>query len=153
MTGYAPYAPTKAALRSLSESLSHEMNVYASSHTPVRVHTIFPAAILTEAFEAENKFKANVTKKLEESDKGQTADEVARQSIAGLEKGEELVTTTFMTRLAMTSVMGGSVRNGWAVLDTVFSWAMSLVMVFVRRDMDFTVLKWGRENGMSGMKK
>lgn len=150
ITGYAPYSPTKAALRSLSDTLSQEMNLYASSHTPVRLHTIFPATIFTESFEAENKVKADITKKLEEDDAGQTADEVAKRSIAGLERGEELITTTFMTRLVMTSVLGGSIRNGWAVLDTVLSWFMSFVMVLVRRDMDSKVRKWGRENGQSG---
>ena len=119
----------------------------------MHVHTIFPAAILTESFEAENKIKADITKKLEEDDVGQTADEVAKRSIAGLEKGEELITTTFMTRLVMTSVLGGSIRNGWAILDTFLSWMMSLAMVFVRRDMDSKVRKWGRENGQSGMRK
>jgi 3-dehydrosphinganine reductase len=153
ITGYAPYSPTKAALRSLSDTLSQEVNLYASSHTPVRLHTIFPATIFTESYEAENKIKADITKKLEEGDEGQTADEVAKRSIAGLEKGEELITTTFITRLVMTSVLGGSIRNGWAVLDTVLSWLMSWVMVFVRWDMDRKVRKWGSEFGQSGMKK
>ena len=94
-----------------------------------------------------------MTKKLEEGDAGQTADEVAKRSIAGLERGEEMVVTTFMTRLLMTSVLGGTVRNGWAVIDTVLSWLMSFVMVFVRRDMDSKVRRWGRENGETGMKR
>lgn len=150
ITEYAPYSSTKAALRSLSDTLSQEMNFYASSHTPVRLHTIFPAAIFTEFFEAENKVKADITKKLKEDDAGQTADEVAKRSIAGFERGEELITTTFMTRLVMTSVLGGSIRNGWAVLDTVLNWFMSFAMVLVRRDMDSKVRTWGRENGQSG---
>lgn len=153
IAGYAPYSPTKAALRSLSDTLSQEVNLYTSSRTPVRLHTIFPAAIFTASFEAENRVKADITKKLEEGDEGQTADEVAKRSIVGLEKGEELITTTFMTRLVMTSVLGGSIRNGWAVLDTILSWLMSLVMVFVRWDMDRKVRKWGTEYGPSGMKR
>ena len=122
LAGYAPYSPTKAALRSLSDTLSQEMNLYKAS-CPVRLHTIYPATIFTESYEAENKVKSDLTKKLEEGDAGQTADEVARRSIAGLERGEEMVTTTFMTRLLMTSVLGGTIRNGWAVLDTVFKLA------------------------------
>ena len=153
ITGYAPYSPTKAALRSLSDTLSQEMNLYASSHTPVRIHTIFPATIFTESYENENKVKADVTKKLEESDPGQTPEEVAKRSIAGLEHGEELVTTTLLTRLVKASVLGGSIRNGWAILDTVLSWVMALVMVFVRSDMDSKVRKWGKEHGPSGMEK
>ena len=154
LAGYTPYSPTKAALRSLSDTLSQEMNLYASPSRPrVQLHTIFPATIFTDSYEAENLVKSDLTKKLEEGDAGQTADEVARRSIAGLQRGEELVTTTFMTRLLMTSVLGGSIRNGWALLDTVLSWVMSLVMVFVRWDMDMKVRRWGRENGDSGMKK
>lgn len=153
IAGYTPYSPTKAALRSLADTLSQEMNLYVHEHTPVRIHTIFPATIFTDSFEAEQKVKADVTKKLEEDDPGQTADEVAKRSIAGLEKGDEMVTTTFLTRLVMTSVLGGSLRNGFAALDTFLSWLMSLVMVFVRWDMDSKVRKWGKENGTSGMKK
>lgn len=154
LAGYAPYSPTKAALRSLSDTLSQEMNLYASSSRPrVQMHTIFPATIFTDSYKAENLVKSDLTKKLEEGDAGQTADEVARRSIAGLERGDELVTTTFMTRLLMTGGLGGSIRNGWALLDTALSWVMSLVMVFVRWDMDMKVRRWGRENGDSGMKK
>ncbi|KAL8934085.1 MAG: hypothetical protein Q9216_006079 [Gyalolechia sp. 2 TL-2023] len=152
LAGYAPYSPTKAALRSLSDTLSQEMNLYAFSST-VRLHTIFPATIFTDSYEAENRVKSDLTKKLEEGDDGQTADEVARRSIAGLERGDELVTTTLLTRLLMTSVLGGSIRNGWALLDTILSWVMSLVMVFVRWDLDSKVRRWGKVNGESGMKK
>lgn len=154
LAGYGPYSPTKAALRSLSDTLSQEMNLYASSsRPPVRLHTVFPATIFTESYEAENRVKSDLTKYLEEGDSGQTADEVAKRSIVGLEKGEELVPTTFQTRLLMTSVLGGSIRNGWALLDTVLSWVMSLAMVFVRSDMDSKVQKWRKEHGESGMKK
>ena len=156
IAGYGPYSPSKAALRSLSDTLSQEMNLYASAlpnKPKVRIHTIFPATIFTESYAAENRVKSDLTKKLEEGDPGQTADEVARRSIASLEKGDELVPTTFLTRLVMTSVLGGSIRNGWAVLDTILSWVMSLVIVFVRWDTDVKVRKWGREHGASGMKK
>lgn len=154
IAGFAPYSPTKAALRSLADTLSQEMNLYASpSRPPVRIHTIFPATIFTEGYEAENRVKSDLTKKLEEGDAGQTAEEVARISIARLEKGDEMITTTFITRLVMTSMLGGSIRNGWALLDTLLSWIMSVAMVFVRKDMDSKVRKWSRENGESGMKK
>ncbi|KAI4113710.1 MAG: hypothetical protein LQ338_008127 [Usnochroma carphineum] len=154
LAGYAPYSPTKAALRSLSDTLSQEMNLYASPSRPaVRLHTIFSATIFTDSYEAENLVKSDLTKKLEEGDPGQTADEVAKRSIAGLERGEELVPTTFQTRLLMTSVLGGSIRNGWALLDTILSWVMSVVMVFVRMDMDSKVKRWRKEHGESGMKK
>lgn len=156
VAGYGPYSPTKAALRSLSDTLSQEMNLYAAAFPnkpKVRMHTIFPATIFTDAYAAENLIKSDLTKKLDEGDPGQSPEEVARRSIARLERGDELVPTTFQTRLVMTSVLGGSIRNGWAVLDTILSWVISLVIVFVRWDMDAKVGRWGRENGPSGMKK
>jgi len=155
LAGFAPYSPTKVALRSLSDTLSQEMNLYASSpeRPKIRLHTIFPATIFTESYDLENRVKSDLTKKLEEGDAGQTPDEVAKRSIAGLERGDELVTTTLLTRLVMTSTLGGSIRNGWAVLDTVLSWVMSLIMVVVRWDMDVKVRRWGKENGDSGMRR
>jgi 3-dehydrosphinganine reductase len=155
LAGYGPYSPTKVALRSLSDTLSQEMNLYSSSpdRPKIRLHTIFPATIFTESYNLENRVKSDLTKKLEEGDPGQTPDEVAKRSIAGLERGDEMVTTTLLTRLVMTSTLGGSIRNGWAILDTVLSWVMSLVMVAVRWDMDVKVRRWARENGDSGKKR
>lgn len=158
IAGYAPYSPSKAALRSLSDTLSQETKLYEAAypHRPaVRLHTVFPATIFTESYEAESRLKSDLTKKLEEDDSGQTADECARASIAGLERGDELVTTTWLTRLVMGTVLGGSLRNWFWVglMDTVVAWIMALVMVFVRWDMDRKVMRWGREHGPSGMKR
>ena len=154
LAGYTSDSPTKAALRSLSDTLSQEMNLYASPlRPPIRLHTIFPGAMFTRSYEAENLVKSDLTKELEEDEKGQTADEVAKRSIGGLERGEELVATTWMTRMLMTSSLGGSVRSGLGLLDTVLSWVMSLVMVFVRRKMDYKVREWRKEHGQSGMRR
>lgn len=156
--GYSQYSPSKVALRSLSDSLSQEMNLYAAAHPSkprVRLHTLFPATILTEANVEENKVKSDVTKMLEADDEGQTPDQCAKKCIAGLERGEELVSTMILTRLVMTSVLGGSTRSGFfrGFADIVLSWVMVIVMIFVRGDMDSKVRKWGKKYGSSGMKK
>ena len=149
--GYSPYSPTKCALRSLSDSLSNEMQLYASSVSPpVKLHTVFPGTIFTASYEAENKLKPAITKKLEEDDGGQTPDEVAEKSIKGLENGDELVTTSLISRALMCTVLGGSKRNGWAIIDMMFSWVVGIVIIFVRRDMDDKVFKWGKMHGTSG---
>ena len=83
------------------------MSLYAGanpSEPHIRLHTVFPPTMPTESLEAENKVKTDVTQMLEEGDTIQASDEVARRSIASLERGEELVTTTFLTRLVMTGV-------------------------------------------------
>ncbi|KAI1400459.1 NAD(P)-binding protein [Hypoxylon fuscum] len=112
-TGYSTYSPSKAALRSLSDSLSQEMNLYAAAYPnepPIRLHTVFPANIHTESYEAENLIKSDLTKRLEEADEGQTPEVVAARSIRALESGQELVTTDILTGLVKHSVLGGSTR-------------------------------------------
>lgn len=154
--GFTPYSPSKAAIRSLSDSLSQEMNLYAAAHPSaprVHVHTVFPATMPTQSLEDENRVKTDLTKSLEEGDQILQPDECARRSIAGLERGEELVATSTIIRLVMTSVLGGSIRGGFlkGVVDTVLGWVVMVVMVFIRWDMDVKVARWGRDHGASGM--
>ncbi|RYP08065.1 hypothetical protein DL765_008921 [Monosporascus sp. GIB2] len=150
-------SPCKAALRALSDNLSQEMNLYAAAYPhepPIRVHTIFPAGILGESFDAENRMKCDLTTMLENVDGGQTAEVVAAKSIRGLEDGQELVTTEFLAYMVKRGMLGGSVRGG--VVRVLWDWMvaslMGLVMVFVRDDMDRKTRAWGRKNGPSGMK-
>lgn len=158
IAGYAPYNPSKAALRTLSDQLSQEMNLYAAANPhirPVKVHIIFPATIFTDSYEAENKIKSDLTKMLEEADGGQTPEQVAQGSIRGLENGHELITTDLMTRLVMCSTLGASIRGGFwkGLIDWILGSLMLLVMVFVRMDMDRKVRVWGKRHGDSGTKR
>ncbi|KAI1759474.1 NAD(P)-binding protein [Hypoxylon sp. FL1150] len=155
--GYAAYSPTKAALRALSDTLSQEMNLYAAAHPAeprVRVHTVFPATILTEGYDAENIVKTDLTKKIEEVDEGQTPEVVAAKAIKALEAGHELVTTDFLTGLVKRGMLGGSLRGGVlrALVDWFLASIMAIVMIFVRHDHDQQVRAWGRKFGSSGMK-
>ncbi|KAF2972140.1 hypothetical protein GQX73_g1369 [Xylaria multiplex] len=155
--GYAAYSPSKAALRSLSDSLSQEMNLYAAAYPKeprVRLHTIFPSGILTDSYEAENRVKCDLTKLLEEGDKVQTADIVASKSIKALESGQELITTDFQTRLVKGSMLGGSIRGGVfrGLGDYIIAILLTIVMIFVRADHDKKVRNWGSQFGASGMR-
>lgn len=157
-TGYSAYSPTKAALRSLSDSLSQEMNMYSAANPNeprVRLHTLFPAGILTESFEAENKIKCDITKLLEEADQPETAEVIASRCLKGLETGQELITTDFLTGLVKRSMLGGSIRGGFArgFVDWLLASLLVIVMVFVRGDMDRKVRNWGRQFGVTGMKR
>ncbi|KAH7253802.1 uncharacterized protein BKA55DRAFT_593457 [Fusarium redolens] len=154
--GFTPYSPSKAAIRSLSDSLSQEMNLYAGAHPNeprVRIHTVFPATMPTKSLDDENKVKTDVTKALEEGDQILTPDECARRAIAGLERGEELIATSTIIRLVMTTVMGGAIRGGFwtGLVNTLLSWVVMIVMVFIRWDMDVKVRNWGKKHGASGM--
>lgn len=144
LVGYSPYTSSKAALRTLSDTLSQELQLYSSHPTAVKTHCIFPATIYTEGLEAEREFKPAVTLKLEESDNAQMPDEVAIASVRGLERGEEMITTNgILGYLMKVGMLGSSIRNGWGVLDTITGWLANVIFIFVRWDMDRTVKKWG----------
>ncbi|KAI1501876.1 NAD(P)-binding protein [Biscogniauxia marginata] len=136
--GFTPYSPSKAAVRSLSDSLSQEMNLYAAARARARR---LPGHDADAA--------------LEEGDQVLRPDECARWAIRGLEGGEELVPTSAIIRLVMTSAMGGSVRGGFwkGLANTLLGWVVLVVMVFVRWEMDTKVARWGRRYGPSGMAK
>ncbi|KAI1177743.1 NAD(P)-binding protein [Nemania sp. FL0916] len=155
-TGFAPYAPSKAAVRALSDALSQEMNLYAAAHPDlprVRIHTVFPATMPTQSLKDEDAVKTDLTKSLEEGDQILQPADVARRAIAALESGEELVPTSTIIRLVMASVMGGSVRGGFwkGLVNTVVGWITMVVMIFIRWDMDVKVRRWGKKHGSSGM--
>ncbi|XDG09091.1 hypothetical protein ABKA04_008706 [Annulohypoxylon sp. FPYF3050] len=156
--GFTPYSPSKAAIRSFSDSLSQEMNLYAAAHPDiprVRVHTVFPATMPTQSLEDENSVKTDLTKSLEEGDQILEPEECARRAIAGLESGEELVPTSTIIWAVMTSVMGGSIRGGFwkGLVSTLTGWVTLIVMIFIRWEMDTKVTKWGAKHGSSGMLK
>jgi len=154
LIGYTPYTPAKAALRTLSDTLSQELHLYSSHPTAIKTHCIFPSTIYTDALEAEKETKPAVTLKLEESDKGQMPDEVAIACVRGLERGEEMITTNGVIGYLMkVGMLGSSIRNGWGLLDTITSWLASVVFVFVRRDMDRTVENWGSRNKAGAVPK
>ncbi|KAK6854949.1 NAD(P)-binding protein [Apiospora arundinis] len=156
-TGYSPYSPTKAALRSLSDTLSQEVNLYAAANPGeprVRLHTIFPAGILSDGFEVENRIKSDVTKLLEDGDTPLTPEVIASRSIQGLESGQELITTDFQTGLVKRSMLGGSLRGGLlsGCIDWLLASLMVIIMSILRGDMDKKVRNWGSKFGSSGMK-
>lgn len=92
---------------------------------------------------------------LEGADEAQTPEAVAAKSIRALESGQELITTDILTSLVKRSMLGGSVRGGFAraLGDWVLACVVTLAMVFVRHDMDRKVRDWGRKFGASGMNR
>jgi 3-dehydrosphinganine reductase len=156
VAGYAPYAPAKTALRSLADTLRSELNLYngARKHasSPLRVpemrnHIVFPGAILSPGFDVENSIKHPVTKLLEEDDKPQTEDEVARIAVKELEGGAFMVTTAFLGHLMRSSGLAGSPRNGLGVVDTLTGFLGYILWLFIGPDMERKVWKWGQKHG------
>lgn len=157
IAGYGPYSPAKAAIRSLSDTLSQEIEMYNGAYSQrhrnsapaadIKIHTVFPMGILSPGFDNEQKLKPELTKKLEEADKPQTPEEVARIAIGALERGEYLITTMFVGNIMKSTALGPSPRNG-IIGDTVLSWLSNLVFLQVIPDLRNKAFNWGKTNGL-----
>jgi 3-dehydrosphinganine reductase len=157
VAGYAPYAPAKSALRSLSDTLRSEVNLYngARQHAAsplampeIKNHIVLPGSIQSPGLELENAIKHPVTKLLEEGDPVQSSDEVAAVAVRALERGGYLVTTQFLARAMRAGMMGNSPRDGLGIVDTVFAWVVGVAWLFIGPDMERKVWRWGREHGV-----
>lgn len=145
--GYAPYAPSKWALRGLADTLSQEVMMYPQN---VKIHVVYPGTILSPGFERENRTKPAITKLLEASDPKDTPDQVADSAIRGLENGDYFVTVNFLGHLMRWGVLGGSFRNNWLV-DTLGAWLVSILWFFVHMDLHGKVRSYGKKHGHPSM--
>jgi 3-dehydrosphinganine reductase len=91
LPGYAAYAPSKAAIRMLADTLREECVLY-----DIDVHCTFPANILSPGFEIEEQTKPEITKKMEGTAGAETPEDVARKIIARLERGDKMITYEFV---------------------------------------------------------
>lgn len=141
--GYAPYAPSKWAIRGLADTISQEAMLYPQR---VKVHVVYPGTILSPGLERENLSKPEITKILEESDPKQTPDQVAEAAICGLERGDYFVTVNYLGSLMKWGMLGGSFRNNW-VADTLGAWLASIVWIFVQMDLHGKIRSYGKKHG------
>ncbi|OJJ49747.1 hypothetical protein ASPZODRAFT_128266 [Penicilliopsis zonata CBS 506.65] len=158
IAGYGPYSPAKAAIRSLADTLSQEIEMYngarsnkanaTAPYADVKIHAVFPMGILTGGYENEQKSKPKLTQKLEEADKPQTPEEVARISIQALERGEYLITTMLVGHLMKGTALGPSPKNN-VIVDTLLGWLSSLVFLYVIPDLRKITWNWGKKNGVT----
>lgn len=158
LAGYTPYAPAKAAMRSLADTLRSEMNMYngarlnknaapdSSPAAEVKVHVVVPGTIKSPGLVNEDKVKHEVTKILEEGDIAQTEDEVAAAAISRLEKGGYMITTQLLGDAMRAGGLSGSPRNNW-IIDTIFGWIIHFVWLFIGPDMERKVWAYGKEKG------
>ena len=146
LPGYAAYSPTKAALRSLADTLRQEVMMYPHD---IRVHCSFPGTILTEIFYEEQEKKPVLTKLLEGSDDpedGQTPQSIARAIFAGLKKGQYFITTDFNTLLLLNNARGLSPAS-YGILDWLLGILVSLAWPFVQIFFDRKIRTHGSASG------
>ncbi|KAH7095990.1 3-ketodihydrosphingosine reductase, Tsc10 [Paraphoma chrysanthemicola] len=165
LVGYSPYAPAKAALRSLADGLRSEVQLYNAARRSktsttgvqpapfdVNIHIIFPGTILSPGFDNEEKTKHPVTRELESSDPRQTELEAATAAVQGLEAGNFMTPTNYIVRLLRWGSMGSSQRNN-IVLDTLGAWITTIVWLIMVPDLNSKVWNWGKKNGMPAFRK
>jgi 3-dehydrosphinganine reductase len=85
--GYAAYAPAKAAIRMLADTLREECLLY-----DIDIHCSFPANILSPGFENEEKTKPDITRTIEGAAGAETPETVAQNIIQRLERGHKHIT-------------------------------------------------------------
>jgi 3-dehydrosphinganine reductase len=165
LAGYTPYAPAKAAIRSLADGLRSEVQLYnaarrskSSTGGPqpapfdVNIHVIFPGTILSPGFENEEKTKHPVTRELESSDPKQTELQAATAAVQGLEDGNFMTTTNWLVGVLRYGALGSSQRNN-VVLDTLGAWITTIVWLIMVPDLNSKIWGWGKKNGMQEFKR
>lgn len=145
VVGYAPYTPTKWALRGLADTLTQETLLYYDTN-PVRVSVVFPGTILSPGLARENVTKPDITLQLEKDDPQLSPDAVAAQAIRGLQRGDHFVTVSFLGDLMRWSSLGGSPRNS-LLLDTLGAYLVAFVMFFVLWWIHGDIRAYARKHG------
>lgn len=143
--GYAAYAPTKAALRSLADTLRQE----SLMHLPrvcMKIHCSFPGNIYTESFYQEQKAKPDLLKQIEgtvDDGGGLSAVEVAKRTLAGLNAGKYFITTDTQTRWLLNNMRGCSPKDS-PIVDWLMGFAISLAWPIVRLYLDRKIARWNQ---------
>lgn len=132
--GYSSYSPAKYALRGLADSLHSELMLYG-----IDTHIFFPPTMYTPGFEEENKTKPAITRAIESTDEGLTADQAAAGLLAGVEKGHAHITADLITSLFRASTRGCAPRSN-AALDFVLDLVALAAIPIWRRSVDKQVL-------------
>jgi 3-dehydrosphinganine reductase len=148
VAGYSPYSPAKAAMRTLCDTLNQEILLYTPPHgiPKVKVHMVFPGTIDTPGLAQETLTKPLITRELEKPDPISTPEEVARQAIKGLERGQYFVVTNLLGQIMRSQSWGVSEKNSW-VWDTMMQWVVGAVLWFIWSDMVGKTAGWARKYG------
>ena len=89
--GWASYAPARAAIRMLADTLREECLLY-----DIDIHCTFPANFLSPGFQEEGKTKPEITRVFEGTAGVETAETVSRRIITRLERGHKHITYGFV---------------------------------------------------------
>jgi 3-dehydrosphinganine reductase len=88
--GWASYAPGRAAIRMLADTLREECLLY-----DIDIHCTFPANFWSPGFQDEEKTKPTITRTLEATAGAESTEVVAQRIIDRLERGHKHITYNF----------------------------------------------------------
>ena len=116
--GYSAYSASKYAVRGFSDVLRSELKP-----RDIHVSIVFPPDTDTPQLEYENVFKPEITKKLAGSAKVMSAQKVAKEIIAGIEKRKYIIIPGFESKLIyhLSNILGPLV---YPIMDLMVSQAL-----------------------------
>ncbi|KAH7882640.1 hypothetical protein F5I97DRAFT_1907035 [Phlebopus sp. FC_14] len=138
--GYSSYSPAKHALRGLAEALRSELLLYG-----IDMHIFFPPTMYTPGFDEENKTKPAITRMIESTDEGLTAEKAAEGLLAGVERGHFHITANLITSLFRASTRGSAPRSN-AFVDAVLDFVALFGVPIWRSSVDKQVLAHREEH-------
>lgn len=113
--GYSQYAPLKCALKSLGDSLRHELKPYG-----IKVSTVYPGNFASEGYNEENLTKLSITSEIEGSSKPITVEECSDIILNQLGKGTTYIHTDFIGWVLNCFSLGFNPRSWW-LLQILFA--------------------------------
>lgn len=106
--GYSQYAPLKAALKALGDSLRHELKYHG-----IRVTTVFPGNFASEGYAEENLTKPSITADVEGSSKPISVDDCADIVLRQLHAGTTYIHTDLIGWVLNCFSLGFGPRSWW----------------------------------------
>mmetsp|Transcript_15119 Transcript_15119/g.26869 ORF Transcript_15119/g.26869 Transcript_15119/m.26869 type:complete len:333 (-) Transcript_15119:6-1004(-) len=138
--GYASYAPTKSALRGLSDVLRNELK-----GTGISVHIAYPPDTDTPGFKEENKSKPKETSQISPPDI-YSAESVVKTLLSGLAHGEyHLPSPDVIQNLLISSSVNITPRGRWAPVEIILSPVVALAMLAFNVWADYCAAPYGRK--------
>jgi 3-dehydrosphinganine reductase len=143
-----PPTGSKTAVRALADTLRQEVlryNTPTSSHK-YTVHCGFFSNFSSDAFVQEQKYKPDLTKRLEGTSgnaeemlaKMPSPAKVAKHLVSRVEAGDFAICDDLTTALLLSNMRGPTPKTGWGLLDSMLGCVASLAWPVVR-------WKWDRE--------
>ena len=119
-----------------------------------KVHCAFPANFVTPSFIKEQKYKPELTKRIEGTDKPvheliektPSPTEVARRILKGVARDEYAIWYDFESSFLLSNMLGPTPKRGFGILDSLLMALAWIVWPFVRRQHD----ELCRKDGIAG---